>query len=72
MKTKKNVNIAWLTLEDETMVINNVIVFNNILANHEENSLLEANNFLLVELANISTPQRKMLSVKHIKKKFTI
>lgn len=72
MKTKKNVNIAWLTLEDETTVATNVIVFNNILANNDENSLLEANNFLLVELANISTPQRKMLSVKHIKKKFTI
>lgn len=72
MKTKKNVNIAWLTLEDETTVATNIIVFNNILANNDENSLLEANNFLLVELANISTPQRKMLSVKHIKKKFTI
>ena len=72
MKTKKNVNIAWLTLEDETTVTTNVIVFNNILANNDENTLLEVNNFLLVELANISTPQRKMLSVKHIKKKFTI
>ena len=72
MKTKKNVNIAWLTLEDETTVINNVIVFNNILSNHDENILLEVNNFLLVELANVSTLQRKMLSVKHIKKKFVI
>ena len=72
MKTKKNVNIAWLTLEDETTVATNVIVFNNILVNNDESSLLEVNNFLLIELANISTPQRKMLSVKHIKKKFTI
>ena len=72
MKTKKNVNIAWLTLEDETAVVNNVIVFNNILSNPTENSLLEVNNFLLVELANTTTSQRKLLSVKHIKKKFTI
>lgn len=72
MKTKKNVNIAWVTLEDETSIVNNVIVFNNILANNEENALLEANNFLLVELTNRSTSQRKMLSIKHIKKKFTI
>ncbi len=72
MKTKKNVNIAWVALEDETTIVNNIIVFNNILANNEENALLEANNFLLVELANISTPQRKMLSIKHIKKKFII
>ena len=72
MKTKKNVNIAWLTLEDETTVTTNVIVFNNILVNNDENTLLEVNNFLLVELANISTPQRKMLSVKHIKKKFIV
>lgn len=72
MKTKKNVNIAWVTLEDETSIVNNVIVFNNILANNEENALLEANNFLLVELTNRSTSQRKMLSIKHIKKKFII
>lgn len=72
MKTKKNVNIAWVTLEDETSIVNNVIVFNNILANNKENALLEANNFLLVELTNRSTSQRKMLSIKHIKKKFII
>lgn len=72
VKTKNNTNIAWITLEDETMIIDDIIAFNNVLNDSKQNCLLQTNNFLLIELSVYQSSKNKLIKVNKIIRKINI
>lgn len=64
IKTKNNVNMAWISCDDETASVSSIMAFNNVLQS-PNGQFLSDNNFLLLTIAK-SSQNLKIVSIDKI------
>ena len=64
LKTKAGVDMAFVSLEDESMIVTDAVCFGSILTSIEEGSMLVKNNFLYLQVTKTS----KSVKIIHILK----
>jgi len=67
LKTKAGVDMAFISLEDETMAITDAVCFGNILTNPDEGPLLAKKNYLYMEVTKTARSIRVNKIIKEVK-----
>ncbi|MCQ2748258.1 MAG: hypothetical protein MJ223_03415 [Mycoplasmoidaceae bacterium] len=68
IKTKTGTNMAFISLEDETMTISDAVTFNNVLDNVEQAPLLSKDKYLFVVVSKSGKSLRIDKIISEVKK----